>query len=124
MSDKVSSSSTSFQKHVEILQLLKKRKIFFKLNAEYSASIQKCIEVFCAFLWVVQVLFVEFACIILYFFIFVSDFAFNLVKVKTTCMFLICQFKGGLIGQLFCIWYATHLYLDRKAVENGSRGQG
>lgn len=34
------------------------------------------------------------------------------------------QIKGGFIGKLICIGYATYWYSDRHAAEDGRRGQG
>lgn len=39
-------------------------------------------------------------------------------------IFFLLQLKCGFVGKLFCIVYATHMYQDRKAAENGTRGQG
>ncbi|CRL03396.1 CLUMA_CG016238, isoform A [Clunio marinus] len=96
-------TSTWYSKHVKLADELKKNVIALLYKPEFKESIKSGLEVFSTFIWSNMVLYWELSCIILYFFLFL---------------------KGGVIGKMICIWYATHMYVDRKAPENGGRGQG
>lgn len=72
MSDETSSW---FQKHVEILEAVKRRTMIVNLKPEVSASIKHGLEVLSALLWVLMVLWIELNSIVIYFYIFVSKFS-------------------------------------------------
>jgi len=92
-----------FQKHVRVIEEFKGHLNFSKMNPDSKGYMKRALEVISALLWVNMILWIELCAIIFYVLLFV---------------------KGGVIGKLICIAYATYWYGDRKAAEEGNRGQG
>lgn len=118
MSDKI---LQEYENHVEMIGQFKKRTITLNLKPEFSAYVKDFMELMSSFCWVVMVLWIQSGAFAVYVLIFVS--VSIRIDIKLT-IDLLKQFQGGLVGKLFCILYATHVYNDKKSPENNKRGQG